>query len=270
MTGDRIALALSCLLGIILVIRLLSLRLHRIYSVFCIFVFVQVLGSAAYTYEVLYTSLDYRITFLLVAIVAWVVVLWLVYGFLGAVLATLPGILRFSRKVLNCTCAVAAALTLFGAHAALALFSSDPSRDTAAKAVMIMDPYVNATALVVLLAILAFVLWFPVEMPKNLVRFSFGLIAYFTAQICLVLVPQFIPGVSAAYLSVATTLANGICFLYWSLALTAEGETSSVRIGHGWRPREQQRLLQQLEGMNAALLQGARRREIYPKTGTTP
>jgi uncharacterized membrane protein len=259
MTGDRVALAINDLLGIILVIRLLSLRLHRVYRVFCILVLVQLAGTSLFIFEIFNQAYDYRKTWLIETVVSWAVLLWLVYIFLGAVLATLPGILRVSRKVLNGAYALAAVAAGLGARAALVMFSDHRTLRAALQATFLMDRVISAAALLILLAILAFVLWFPVQMPRNLVMFSFGLIAYFTAQVGLLLIRDFIPSLPAHFLSIAASLASAFCFLYWSLAITRQGEGASLRMGHGWEPMEQKRLLDQLENMNTALLRNARR-----------
>ena len=259
MTGDRVALAISGLLGIILVIRLLSLRLHKVYRIFCILVLVQLAGTSLFIFEILSRAFDYRKMWLVLTVVSWVAMLWLVYMFLGAVLTTLPGILRISRQVLNGTCAVAAVAAGFGARAALMVFFSHRTVPAALETAFFMDRVISTAALLILLAILAFVLWFPVEMPRNLVMFSFGLIVYFSAQIGVLVLHDLVPNLPSRGLSIAATLVSGFCFLYWSLAITTQGERASVRIGHGWEPREQKRLLSQLENMNSDLLRNARR-----------
>ena len=49
------------------------------------------------------------------------------------------------------------------------------------------------------------------------------------------------------------------CYAYWTIFITREGEVSRVRIGHGWDLRQQERLIGQLEAMNASLVRAGRR-----------
>jgi hypothetical protein len=118
---------------------------------------------------------------------------------------------------------------------------------------------VSTTALLVLLGILAFVLWFPVELPRNLAIFSFGLVIYFAIDIVVMLIHEIAPGISSSAISAIDTSLIGASYLYWSVSVTRRGERASLRLGHGWQPSEQHRLVEQLENMNEALLRGGRR-----------
>ncbi len=124
---------------------------------------------------------------------------------------------------------------------------------------IVMERIISSVALAVLLVMLAFVLWFPVQMPKNLVFFSFGFIVYFACKTALFLAHSFLPGEVARQVGTFGMLVIDLCFVYWLTAITREGESVPLRIGHRWKKDEQQRLLEQLEGMNAALLRGARK-----------
>ncbi|MBV9612562.1 MAG: hypothetical protein JO091_08820 [Acidobacteriaceae bacterium] len=49
-------------------------------------------------------------------------------------------------------------------------------------------------------------------------------------------------------------------YVYWVLFITPQGETVPVRLGHRWDRKEQDRLIGQLEAMNASLLRAGARR----------
>ena len=263
MTLDRIASLLNDLLGLVLIARLLALRLHRVYQVFCLFIFVGILGSALLFVNLFdQHSWDYRVLWLATEVPAWITTLWMVYALLGAVLATLPGILRFSRRILNATFGSTIAITLLTAKpefAAAHLSSATSLLEASVRAGFVLDRVISTLALIILLAILGFVLWFPVQMPRNLVLFSFGFISFFGIRTALLLAHDFLGARSSESLSVVDSSILSACFLYWVTTLTREGEKIPLRIGHRWEKQHQQRLLQQLEAMNASLFSGTGR-----------
>src|SRR5947209_1792138 len=209
---DRFALGFDDLLGVLLVVRLLFLRLHKVYGIFCAVVLFQVAGSLVVMLAAYKPGLvDYRLSWLILAVVSWVLLLWLVYVFLGAVLATLPGVMRFSRRVLDISFVAAGAIAFLSSNRPImSMFSGAYSLQAAVAVAFVIDRAVSATALLLLLAVLAFVLWFPVEMPKNLVMFSFGLGVYFTIQIGVILMRDIAPKIRPAYLSATATILSDL------------------------------------------------------------
>jgi hypothetical protein len=49
------------------------------------------------------------------------------------------------------------------------------------------------------------------------------------------------------------------CLLVWLVYLDRRGEQRKIRPGHSWRRADQERLIGQLEAINAALVRSARR-----------
>lgn len=264
MTWDRIALCITDLLGATLMWRLLSMRLEHIYVVFCGFVAVELAGSSLVLVEAFWhpAPFDYRAVWLVLTALMWVVKLWVVYSLLEAVLANLRGVLKFSKRLLNATFAAVAIGAIVSARSDISriLPSSGGFRlQSAVTAAFSIDRVISTATLIAMLVILAFVLWFPVQMPKNLVLFSFTFVLDFAFRNALLLVRPSVSRQTAGFLSAADTTLLGICFLFWTLFLTPAGQRVQMRIGHGWEPSEQKRLVEQLETMNAALLRQARK-----------
>lgn len=263
MTWDRVALFINDILGALLIVRLLRLRLHRVYSVFSLFILLDLGGSSVLFLSLLYPDdLDYRIVWLCCAAMSWIAILWMVYALLGAMLATLPGVLTFSRKLLNVTflCAIIiAVITAKPDLNAAQVSASAPFLHTAVNVGFVLDRVIATTALTVLLCILGFVVWFPVQMPKNLVLFSFGFITYFGSRTVLLLIHDFLGAKTPPLLSVIDTCLLSLCFVYWIVTIMPEGETIPIRIGHGWEVNQQKLLIDRLETMNSTLLRDARR-----------
>ena len=265
MNWGHIAQAGNAALAILLIVRLLILRLHSVYRVFSAFLLFDLLSSLITFLETLLHDprLDYRITWMGLESISWILSLWVVYALLAAILANLPGILSFSRKLLNATFLVAFLIALLTAEPEYSLGAlSGPvdGIDRAVRIVFVSERVVSMVALLVLVFIIAFILWFPVQMPKNLVIFSIGFIVYFAALTALLLAQSFWAHEISRTISNIILLVPTACYAYWAVLITAPGEERIVRIGHSWRgATEQKRLIGQLEAMNLALLRAARR-----------
>lgn len=258
MNWDRVSLGITDVLGVLLIFRFSFIRLQRTYFTFVAFVILQFLVSTAFVVDVTIhpAPIDYRVLWLLLAPATWLAELWVVYTVLGMVLRSLPGLLRASRTLLNIafpTALVVSAVTVFRTWA-------EPFSLVRALSFGLVLERVFATgALITLAIILAFVLWFPVRIPRNLMIFSFVFVVYFTGKEILLILQSFLPRTCEHLLSAADTGLLGCCFLVWIALITPKGETAQVRIGHSWEPAQQKKLLDQLEGMNSALLRQARR-----------
>ncbi len=265
MSWVRAGQGINIALGLILIVRLLRLRLQRVYRIFCVFLACEFAASLlAYAKTVVPNALpDYRIVWVLGRAVIWIVTLWTVYALLEAVLKNLPGVLRLSRRLLNW---VFIAALIFGLLTARPEFSisglsgqSDPLSEAVGIAV-VLDRVVCTIALFALVSILGFMLWFPVEISRNLIVFTTGFLVYFAAKGGLLLTRSLWSHESLALISNLIMFTSAACFAYWAIFITSEAEAVPVRIGHSWRPREQERLIGQLEAINVALLRTATRR----------
>lgn len=263
MTFRLFAQLISDALAIALVVRLLRLRLHRVYAVFCAFVLFDLFSSVAVVTNKFFPyPRDYRILWMGLRAVSWVISLWMVYALVDAMLANLPGVLRLSRRVLAGVFIAAVIIALLTAppeYSASALSASANPMARAVGATLVIERAVFMAALSVLLAMLVFILWFPVQMPRNLALFSAGFIVFFATHAGLPLWHTFWPRLDILTFTSIEALLLAACYLYWLLFITRAGELKPVRIGHSWGPAEQRRMIGQLEAMNDALLRAARR-----------
>jgi hypothetical protein len=265
MISVRIPQGVETALCLALVARLSSLRLHRVYQIFCLFLLSELLGSllALLGHFGPEWLPDYRIVWMVGESVIWIFTLWTVYALLDAVLANLPGILRFSRKLLNGAFISAGILALLTAQPEYLLSGAARYVDPIARGVgigLVLDRVFCTVALLVLVSILGFLFWFPVEVPRNLIVFNTGFVVYFAAKTVLSLARSFASNENLRLISNLIMFISGACFAYWAIFITRQGEAVPVRIGHTWHRREQERLIGQLEAMNAALLRTAVRR----------
>jgi hypothetical protein len=263
MTFALLVQYVSDALAVALVIRLMLLSLHNVYRVFCAFVVVDLLSSiAAVILPWFQHRPDYRVIWMGGRAVSWVLALWMLYALLDAMLANLPGVRRLSRRVLTLVFIAAVILALLTAPPEYSAWTISSSAAPIARAVVaayVIERAIFMAALIVLMAMLLFILWFPVQMPRNLALFSIGFLVFFATHTGLPLWHTFWPKLDILTFTSIEALLLASCYAYWLLFINRAGEEKPVRIGHSWGPAEQRRMIGQLEAMNDALLRAARR-----------
>jgi len=255
-------------LAIVLIFRLLWLRerRERVYYVFILFLAVQSSQSIVYFAYSRWgmNKVDYRLIWLCSTAFSAIFSLWLVYALAKAVLAELPGILRFSRTLLNIAFPLAIVVAFSTARSEYGLIRGgnfvDPM-DRLTRICSVADRGISMAAVLLLIAILAFILWFPVRMSKNLAIFSVGFVVYFASKTGIELINLYstLGGKATAVLSTVDSVVLILCFLYWIFFIDAQGQRAQVRIGHSWRVAEQAKLLEQLESLNGVLMRSSQR-----------
>ncbi|HLH01451.1 MAG TPA: hypothetical protein VKX25_01675 [Bryobacteraceae bacterium] len=259
MNWTQVASGLSELLSLVLVIRLFSMRLHSAYRVFCVFLLFEVLTQSFVfieRYTALNELLDYRVTWLVVQVISWVVSIWMVYALLRAIMDKLPGILRFSRRVLNVALVLAVAVSAVSGgpeYWASGASSASARLNYLVGVGLVLSRMVATICVLTLLVTLLFILWFPVRMPRNLAMFSVGFAVYFSAKTFLLLFHNFWSHQNATLVTDIVTLILSVCLLYWILYLNPSGELVQVTLGHSWGREKQTGLLKDLEHLNAVL-----------------
>ena len=116
----------------------------------------------------------------------------------------------------------------------------------------------SSTALLALLAVLGFLLWFPVQIPRNLAVFNVGFLVYFSFKNLVFLAMSFSSQNMVRFVSVTASMVAAACFAYWAVFISAAGEKAKTRLSI-WKPADQEQLLQQLEMLNQSLIRSARR-----------
>jgi hypothetical protein len=104
-----------------------------------------------------------------------------------------------------------------------------------------------------ILAITAFVGWFPVRMNRNLVIYIAGFVGLFLSRSSALLFINLMPPSAALKLNVVMLCVSFGCLLLWLIAMRKEGEFVLTIPGHRWNLDAISALTGQLESINAAL-----------------
>lgn len=255
-------------LALVLIVRIMALRIRltTVYALFCAFVGFQALLSVTLPFlRQIQSSLDglhfdYRLYWICTTSILWILSLWLVYALVGAILESFPGIWRFSRMLLNVILSLAFALGLLTIKPEIAASGAERHLSAIGRwysTWIVLDRVISMTSVLVLAVVLGFILWFPVKMPRNLAVLSVGFVIYFGLKTAFRLSLSYLSALdsqSRELYSLSVNMVLAACFVYWILFITAQGQTRLVKIGHSWQNGEQDRLIGQLEALNASLL----------------
>lgn len=103
-----------------------------------------------------------------------------------------------------------------------------------------------------LVAATLFLLWFPVEVPRNVAFIIAGFVFYLAQNWASLLVVNLHPK-SADSVSTSILVLDLACLIFWNAGICVRGETSTTVTGHRWNPQETERLLDQLDAINQRL-----------------
>jgi hypothetical protein len=123
---------------------------------------------------------------------------------------------------------------------------------------LLLSRFVTGSLLFFLLAITAFLVWFPIVLKRNTVLHCCLFAVFFLVKTAaFVWVTIFGLGVRLAANS-SLFIVVALCTGTWLIWLNQKGEAVPVTVGHSWNRDEEQRLLAQLNSINTALLNSAK------------
>ncbi len=265
MNWMRIAFVLNSILDLVLIIRLVTLGLHKVYRIFCAFLVFELISASLVLVErfsALSNYLDYRVVWITLRLGSWILSIWMIYALLQVMLHNFPGILRVSQRVLNVVWPLSIGVALVSGIPEYAASGAGAVTQVMERLVIIAlvcERVIATVVLLVLLLMLLFILWFPVRMPRNLALFSVGFVVYFSAETTLLLLRSFYSHESFELLANGLTFMSCICLVYWITFLNKQGETAPVTLGHSWRVSRQSELMTDLEALNRTLARAGRR-----------
>jgi len=116
---------------------------------------------------------------------------------------------------------------------------------------------VDASLVVFLLLITAFLVWFPVPLNRNVVLYSMVYALYFIAGTLAELANNLGGLATWNVVSLATKGLDLVCLSLWIVYLSRAGEAKTVVFNHTWTPEREELLMRQLGAINASLLRSA-------------
>lgn len=244
--------------AVVLVIRLFYLKLFSVYRTFGVLVAFEIVSSVGVLVVPWNESgLDYRYAWLTIISVSCVLSVCLVYAMLRDLMIQHQGILSMSLRVSIVCFGLAAVIAALSARVEFTLLGLDKHPLNLAFWVnlsFVVERAFCTVSLLLLALMLMYLLWFPVKVPRNVAMLSAGLLVYFAAKTVLILARDIWSPSSLRVVSGIIMLIFSACLIFWVWCLTPEGQYATVQPGHSWKPADQERLMQQLEALNSALL----------------
>jgi hypothetical protein len=165
-----------------------------------------------------------------------------------------PALARFGRKILSY---MLLAATLVAAVGLLLEPVTPRGQSPTVHSLQAIEGAVDSMVLAFLVAAVLFLLWYPVKVRRN-VAVCIGIFAFYWFQHwALLLLVNLHPKGYVAVNAVMLVLSLA-CLVLWTLAIRPEGEIVTTVTGHRWNPAETERLLGQLDAINARLEQMTR------------
>lgn len=248
--------------GVLLLAKILASGLGGVYRAFCWFLAADLAGSLLWVANRATYYVDYRFIFVLDRLVVWVFTCWTVLALLAAVLKNYPGILHLSHRVLRVTLLIFLVIGVATAIPEYAKATSYSYEDWISRSVtlsLVMERVVCSVSVLWLIAVLSFLLWFPIEIPRNLAVFCVGFVVYFIVATGGLLAQSFWSVQLRKIASITASSAEAACLAYWFLFLSKAGEVRRSRLSLRLDRQSNERLIAQLETLNRSLVRSSRR-----------
>jgi len=247
--------AIEVVLCVAVVVRIYQMRLVRRYPALVTALSIGALRSLVLS-NLNFRSNAYGITYVVTEPLTWAAGAWVAFEIYRHVLVSYQGISILGRRSL------AAGLTI---SAGIAFFTSLQNIRWTGELYPVLlitaalSQWVSLTLLLFLALISLFILWYPIPLRRNLVYYALGYSLVFVSLgfgffIRSAFGPQMARGASYTYLAVWVG-----CLVFWLFGLRQSGEEVSLALGSALRAGDQDRLLAQVEALNAMLLDSGRR-----------
>ena len=253
---------------VVLYLRLRHQGLHRVYRVFAVYlifraarsVVLQVLPWACYgllgrPYEQFANNV-YGWAWILTEPLVWVLQVLVVLELYSLVLQNFKGIASMGRWVLLAGLTVALVLASVTLPSEL---SHSAQNYTMLRGYLVVSRGLDASLVIFLLFITAFLAWFPVPLNRNVVLYSMVYALYFITNALAKLASNLIGASAWNAVNLASNCVDLLCLGVWIVFLTGSGEARKVVVGHAWTALHEEQLLGQLAAINSTLTRSARK-----------
>lgn len=222
-------------------------RTYRAFAAFLVFSVARVLLMGG----VKFNAGQYMSFFMITESVQLFLYVLMTMEFYGLIFRQFPGIRKVSQYALAGSLVAATVVSFLTLSADL----GDRARYTlsALDQFMVAERGVVSSMVLLILLMTAFLAYYPVPLPRNLVAHSAIFAVFFLSKSTLILYRNLTGASMDRVYSLAIMGVAGACLCTWFALLRRSGEEIAVVVGHMWDRSEEQRLIAQLKGVNSAL-----------------
>ena len=166
----------------------------------------------------------------------------------SVILRDLAGIANVARRYIQVTLAFAIVLSLLP-------LAIEKTPHTATGYLFSLERPILSSMVAFVLLISGFLVYYPVPLGRNVIVYLVGYAIYFPTFAVMAFFQNlgYFWNRQKGNIEMAVSVT---CLIFWLLTLSRQGENKRVVVGHQWNPGDEQRLLAQLEAINASLLRG--------------
>lgn len=243
---DQLVLVIAqAALQVILIVRLWSAGLYRLYPYFFGYLVAELLRGGliwvvpfkGHAYPYFWVACESIVTCFYALIV---------FELYRVVLRDLPGIASISRRYIAATVAIATVGSLL-------LLSLGLRPRNYFSTFLVIERAIVFSLVIFMLLVSAFLAYYPIPLNRNVVIYSIGYAVYFLTKATSLFVRTLGYHVSQQ-ISAILLLVSSACLLFWALTLNRRGETRTVVIGHQWNREDEALLLSKLKAFNTELV----------------
>jgi len=253
---ERCLWALSTACTVALIVRLWRERLYTVYRFLFAYLILDVLLSVVLS-QLSPKTYAYGLIFIVSQPVLWFLYILITLELYTLVLGSHPGIATLGRRFVQ----VAMAMAIGGA--ALSTWFIDLKTPTRSSPVLqytfVLNRAVTTSVVIFLFVIVCFLVWFPVRLNRNVVAYCVGYFVFFLSKSFVLLTRNLLGPDWTRTLSTLMLGISCLCLIFWIAALRRKAEDASVVSGHRWRRQDEDRLIEQLDAINASLHRIARK-----------
>jgi len=186
----------------------------------------------------------------------WLAYILVILELYALVLRNYPGIASLGRWVL----VVGLVVSIGVSGVSLKVDLSNPSEGYQRILIFTtIERGVMSSLAIFLLLITLFLVWYPVPLSRNVMMHSMVCAIYFLGTTMGLLIRNLTGHQVTVAVNIALSVVDLTCLILWAALLSRAGETTSMMLRQSWRAEEQQRLMAQLDSINATLLRAVRK-----------
>jgi hypothetical protein len=258
MNGQSILSALwlfSIAANIIAALRLLQMGLHRRYPVFFLYLLFQ-FGHDLYLYFQGTQSRQYFYIYLYTEPVLWILYILVVRELYSLILKDYPGIYSATRWTMYGAVIVSIGISFL---TVLATLHQASGRSKGLSYYYLIERGIVFSLVLFIVCMLWFLSRYPIKLSRNIFIHSFLYSALFLSDAAILLVQSVTSQRHTAGLNLAVVTVSALCFSGWAVLFSKTGENALVRVRSYRDLGDADRLLSELDSINATLLRAARR-----------
>jgi hypothetical protein len=232
----------------LLIVRLLSSGLARVYKYFFAYLVVDFLQTVE-PFVIPFKHINiYAYIFMALECVMACLYALIVLELYSVLLRDLKGIKKIAQRY-------TIGAVVFSIVVALLFRSILPPPTTLLRQLWYFETPVVVTLLLVILLIAAFLLYYPVPLYRNALIYSAGYVVYFLAKAALLFLHNMRTNDISRICSTAAMSISTACIVFWAIFLNRAGELRTMSVASSWSTvATQEQVLRRLNQLNDSLL----------------